>query len=128
MDYYGFLKRVIDDGIAAAKADYNKPEEKERLDGSVEGFEACRGKDPAALFELLTKAQRRTAEARDERLNEYWRSRCFEAEVEWVCNVISASMTNSGFPPIVPVTANGVAQAARILADGAVIITEEAPL
>jgi hypothetical protein len=128
MFYDDFLKRVIDDGIEAAKADYDKPEEKERLEGSIEGFEACRGKDPAALFRLLQQARRRTAEAHNGRSDFYWRIRCFEAEIEWICNVISASMTNSGFPPIVPVTANGIAQAARILADGAVIITEEAPL
>lgn len=128
MDYDGFLNRIIEDGIAAAKADYDKPEEKDKLEGSIEGFNACRGKDPAGLIKLLAEAQRRTVEAHREQAANYWRIRCFEAEVEWVCNVISAGLASSGFTPIVPVTANGGMQAARILADGMAITTEEIPV
>lgn len=54
MDYYEFLNRVIDEGIDAAKADYTDPTDKQRLDGSIAGFEACRKKLPEELVELWT--------------------------------------------------------------------------
>jgi hypothetical protein len=45
----------------------------------------------------------------------YWRQRCKEAEVEWVCNVVSALMGANGMPPIpgVHVTARGLMAASR---------------
>jgi hypothetical protein len=53
MNYHEFLERVVDEGIAAAKAYYTRPEQKQKLDGSIAGFEACRGKTPPELKELL---------------------------------------------------------------------------
>lgn len=120
MDFASFLDRVIEDGIAAARADYSRPEQKAKLDGSIEGFEACRGKDPAALALLASQAAKDTELAR-RRLHEdeistgdYWKKRCREAEIEWVLNVASA-LHNAGLPPICAFTVRGVMAAARIL-------------
>lgn len=61
MNYNDFLNRIIDDGITAAKRDYeNSPD---KLKGAVAGFEACRGKSPPELFELLREAGEATRRA-----------------------------------------------------------------
>ncbi len=114
MDYETFLNRVIDDGIAAAKTDYAHDDEKR--EGAVAGFEACRGKAPAKIIELLAGAARAAHEARRsfERTG-YWRARCYELEIGWVANVVSAALVNEGKAPIVSVTARGMMKAADIL-------------
>lgn len=121
MNFASFLDRVIEDGIAAARTDYSRPEQKSKLEGSIEGFEACRGKDPAALALLAARAAKDTELARmhlheDEiSTGEYWKKRCREAEIEWVVNVVSAALHNAGLPPITAFTARSVMAAARIL-------------
>lgn len=109
-----FLTRVIDDGIEAARRDYVFSPDK--LKGAVAGFEACRGKAPAELAELLAESRRNQAAAYfDSTLAHYWELTCYAAEVEWVCNVLSAALMNGGGDPIVPVTARGMMKAAGIL-------------
>jgi hypothetical protein len=41
MTYNDFLNQIIEDGIIAAKEDYAGPQDKNRLEGSIAGFEAC---------------------------------------------------------------------------------------
>jgi hypothetical protein len=115
MDYYELLNRIIDDGIAAAKEDYI---EGPKLEGSIEGFEACRDKLPEKLKMLLEQATAKTHQAMmdDSIANEdYWRIRCHEAEIEWVCNCISAALMNEGKPVIVQPTAGAVMKVAEIV-------------
>lgn len=121
MNYDEFLTRIIDDGIEAARKDYKRPEQRAKLSGALEGFETCRDKNPEELSVLLKAAQRKTRIARS-RVNEgeigvddYWRIRCCEAEIEWVCNVVSAMLVNQGTPPIITPTARGALKAAEIL-------------
>lgn len=115
----GLLERTIDDGIDAARRDYTEPRDAERLEGSVAGFEACRGRTPEQLAVLLTEARRETQAAYradpDPAATRYWYWRCRELEVEWVCNVVSAVLANEGLPTIVPPTARGVMKAAEIV-------------
>jgi len=113
MDYMTFLSRVVDDGIEAARRDYEGKADK--LKGSVEGFEACRGKSPAELAGLLQSSRKKSAEAQMERAENYWEIRCFELEVEWTCNVVSSALQNQGLPAIVTPTARGYMKAASIL-------------
>ena len=121
--YDGFLERVINDGIAAAKADYKKPRDKPRLEGSIEGFEACRGKTPLELQKLLWDSRLKTQTAfhrvheKEISDNEYWRIRSIEAEVEWTCNVVSAMLMNEKIAPLDPLmpTARGVMKCAEIV-------------
>lgn len=108
-----FLDRIIDDGIAASSKSYkNDPQKRE---GSAAGFNACRGK---TVFELRQQLDisRKTAEIGlvADRKN-YWYLRCFHAEVEWVCNVVSAALRNQGEETIVTPTARGFLKAAEIL-------------
>ena len=121
-EYHAFLNRVIDDGIAAARDSYATDPHKQR--GAVEGFEACRGKRPDELAELLTEANRRSNAARelvhnsnehDVAAQSYWHVRCYAAEVEWVCNVVSCALQNEGRPTIVIPTARAFRKAAEIL-------------
>lgn len=130
MTYSAFLKRIIDDGIAAAKADYTHPEKAHMLRGSIAGFEACRGKTPHEIAELLIESRKlaqRLYFERDEDPNaeKYWEANCFALEVEWVANVLSAGMTCQmgateleKAQAIVPPTARGVMKAAEILGAG----------
>lgn len=123
MTYDEFLTRVIDEGIAAARADYTKPEDKARLEGSVEGFEACRGKHPIDLQKLMWDARQKTQTA-FHRVHEteitdenYWSIRCREAEIEWTCNVVSAMLMNEKMAPLDPLmpTARAVMKCAEIV-------------
>lgn len=115
-DYFAFLGRIIDDGIAAVRIDY-KDREPYWTEGAVAGFEACRGLTVIELTELLIRARRVGQRAFRQRTNvaRYWRVRAFESEVEWVCNVVSAALWNVGAPPIITPTARGVMKAAEIL-------------
>lgn len=113
MTHDEFLNQIITRGIAACERDYaDRPAMRE---GSIAGFEACRGKTADQLRQLLQDAYRNTLQARHDRSPDYWRTRCFELEVEWVCNVVSAAAISSGGPFIVPPTARGVLMAAQIL-------------
>lgn len=112
MEYDEFLERIVDDGKKAAEESYAKSPSK--LRGALAGFEECRGKTPQELAVVLLEARRRTHEARLTEAADYWEIRCFEAEVEWVCNCVSAMMVNSGMAPIVNPTARGVIKAAEV--------------
>jgi len=94
MNYQEFLTKVIDEGIAAARKDY--ADQKDKLNGSIAGFEACRDKTPEELKLLLESSQISTKDAYTNQLVNYWWFRCYEAEVEWVCNVVSAMLYNQG--------------------------------
>jgi len=121
--YEDFLNRTIEDGIAGAKADYAL--DKTRLDGALRGFEECRRKDVAGLIALLTEAREKTFERYREQADDYWYWRCREAEVEWVCNVVSSLITAMGgaFMPITSPTARGYLKMAEIVrSDGCLTV------
>lgn len=119
--YEEFLKRVIDDGIVAAEADYAKSQHKR--EGAVAGFNACRDKTPAEIVALWdaarTKANEMLNSVRDDKVSseEYWKARCYEAEIEWVANVVSAALHNQGEQPLAAhlPTVRGYIKAAEIL-------------
>ena len=131
MNYDEFLTRVIDEGIEAVKEDYKgeSPAKRLKREGSVRGFEECRGKTPDELSILRVDANQRTQQAYRDQTQDYSYWRCREAEVEWVCNVVSAAMENSGVRGIIPVTALGLRKAAAILGveGGVLIVTDEKP-
>ncbi len=114
MTYYEFLEKIINEGIQAAKAGYILPDQKQELEGSIIGFQRCRDKLPQELLYELRKAREKTEKAHHEQSDRYWFIRCQEAEIEWVCNCISAMLVNEGREPIVPVTAMGMLIAAKI--------------
>lgn len=116
MTYEEFLNKVIDNGIAAAKEDYKN--DKDRRDGSVAGFEACRDKQPNELLEIYQESVEYAYGSYFERdSSKYWWFRCYQLEVEWVCNVVSALLYNEGKEPILSwlPTCNGVICANNIL-------------
>jgi hypothetical protein len=117
MNYNEFLTRVIDEGIEAVKTDYNEESDKERLEGSIAGFEACRNKSPEELVKVWKKASDDVNNAFGDKERKYWWFRCFQLEVEWVCNVVSAMLLNEGRKPLLAwlPTANGGIKAASIL-------------
>jgi hypothetical protein len=111
MEYEAFLTKVIDDGIEAAKKSYASRPDKSR--GAVAGFEACRGKSPEELKSELESAGKATEMARICRASNYWEVRCYEAEVEWILNCVSAAMNNPKFS--VKPTVRGLMKAAEVL-------------
>lgn len=117
MDYYEFLNRVIDEGIEAATADYTEESDKERLEGSIAGFNACRNLLPEQLVETWQKATDDMNQAHLEQKENYWWFRCFQAEVEWVLNVVSAMLVNEGQDALLSwlPTVNGMMKAASIV-------------
>ena len=110
------LNQIIDDGIEASRLDYSKPRDKQKLDGSIRGFENCRGKEPNEIAALLLEANA-TAQARhgQDGPDDYWYWRCRALEIEWTANVLSAILDANRQPPIVPITARGVMKAAEII-------------
>lgn len=117
MDYTEFLRRVIDEGIEAATSDYTKESEKQNLEGSIAGFNACRDKSPEELVEVWQKASDDMNNAFNEQKDNYWWFRCFHLEVEWVCNVVSAMLYNQGHKPLLAwlPTASAMMKAASII-------------
>lgn len=115
MTYEEFLARVINEGIEAAKADYSKESDKLKLEGALAGFEACKGKSPDGLGELRIATFKATQEAFRTQVRDYWHIRCYQAEVEWVCNVVSAMLNAEGLAMITYPTAKGIMKAADIL-------------
>jgi len=119
VDYQTFLSRVIDDGIVAVEKDYagDSPAKSLKREGAIKGFEECRGKTPEELVELKTQTGAKVNEAYRDQAEDYWYWRCRDAEVEWVCNVVSAMLVNEGRKTLLPYlpTANGAMKAASIL-------------
>jgi hypothetical protein len=117
MEYIEFLTRVINEGIVAATLDYTDPNDKERLDGSIAGFNACRNLLPEQLLEVWQKATDEMNSAFAEQKENYWWYRCYQLEVEWVCNVVSAVLVNEGQNALLSwlPTANAAMKAASII-------------
>jgi hypothetical protein len=114
--YEQLLERVITDGITAARTDY--ADQPDKLQGAVDGFEACRGKNPSDLVALYVSAERRSHEARrEEGAPNFWRHRTFALEVEWTCNVVSMGVVNDGGRPLLSwlPTARGALKYAEIV-------------
>ncbi len=119
MNYHAFLNHVIEEGIASARADYSKESQKDKLEGSLDGFEACRNTDPEDLIELHASAKKYLTNAIATRHENYKYFRCYYAEVEFVLNLVSAMCLLEGkpildYPNYLP-TARGVNVAADIL-------------
>ncbi len=102
MEYKEFLKQVIDSGIEGAKQSYAKNQRKDMLEGSIAGFEACRGKGPDELRVIFNEVESYQRQAMIDRSDNYWFFRCYQAEVEWVCNLVSALLHVNNIEPILP--------------------------
>ena len=102
MTYEDLLNRIITDGIAEVHEAYADPKDHHKRDGAIEGFEASRGKTPAELVSLWTAAEEDCSLARSEKMSEqdYWRCRYKALQVEFVCNVVSVGIMNSGGVPL----------------------------
>lgn len=104
--YDQLLDRIITDGIAEVRETYADPKEHHKRDGAIAGFEACRGKSPADLVALWSEAEKTAAQIRHDHhegsgeATDYWRQRYKALQIEWVCNVVSVGLMNSGQSPL----------------------------
>ena len=114
--YRQFLEEVIHDGMIAARSDYDPDKKASELEGSLQGFEACKGKTPEEIYELYLGANKQSLNAYREEIErgEYWRIRCRALEIEWVLNVVSALRHLFLEPPLIPVTARGMVKAIEV--------------
>jgi len=118
MNYYEFLNKTIEDGIISVKETYKGPKNKDKLDGSLAGFEACRNKLPEELFEIYNLTNEYVINSyKNGDTDNYWWFRHYQSQVEWICNVISAILINQGQKPILShlPTARGVMKAGQVL-------------
>ena len=119
MNYEEFLTQVIDNGLKSIAEDARMAKYPKRVEGSKEGFEACRGKTPEQLAQLLVEANRKTLNARMDykgpTIEEYWKQVHYALQIEWVCNSVSALLMNQGLPVIVNPTARGLINASKIV-------------
>lgn len=124
MTYDQLIDQIIADGIAEVRVAYADPSEHHKRDGAIEGFEACRGKTPAELVELWREAEDEAH--RITRLNvdgvafmkaAYWKQRYKALQIEFVLNVVSVGLVNSGKAPLLGhlPTARGAMQYAKIV-------------
>src|SRR5689334_10677254 len=86
MDYEYFLNSIINDGIEGAKCDYN---EGNKLQGAIDGFEACRNLNIEELKSLLKRTNDYVQQAFRENHDNYWYFRCYQAEIEFVISRMS---------------------------------------
>jgi len=115
MNYFHFLEQVVDDGIAAVKVTYAESSNKGKLEGAIAGFEACKGKAPDQLYELLKDSRKQTIKAYQENHPQYWYYRHYELQVEWTCNVVGAMLDAQKIPHKFTVTARGMFKADEVL-------------
>jgi hypothetical protein len=118
MDLCWFINRVCADGIATAKACYSRPNQADRLQGAIEGYELCQGIEHTDhLMEALHKANARAMQAFGDQADDYSRWSCRVSEIEWVCDVVSAAFIAKGFQPLGPLwpTVRAMIKAASIL-------------
>lgn len=115
MNLLQFVNRVVDEGIKAAKRDYARSDQREKLKGSIAGFEACRDNEPIDLKLLLDSAHQATETAREDGDEMFWWYRCYEAEVEFVCKCVSVVLMRDKYPKIAEPCSRSIALTEKIL-------------
>ena len=115
MSHVDLLNAIIDDGTTEIPLAYPRPDQADKREGAIAGFEACRGLDDAALLALHARAQRETREAMASGDRRYWWHRMYEAQVEWTLNVVSAARHAHGLPTLIAPTLRGMNKAIDIL-------------
>ena len=99
------LNFIIDDGIMEIRMTMTRPEDAMKLEGGIEGFESCRGKEPGQIMDLLSDAAVARVKAMEEGADDYWRLRMKEAQIEYTAAVLSVALRQLGLPTIVPISA-----------------------
>lgn len=114
MTYEEFLARIIKDGLAEVQEVYK--DQPNKLKGAIAGFKTCENRTPAELALELKKAtgtmQWLYTQSDHDR---YWRARMKQAQIEFVCNCVSAMLMNEKKPVIINPTALGMMKAAEII-------------
>lgn len=109
------LDAIIDDGTTEVPMAYPRPDQRDKREGAIAGFAACRGLDDEDLKRLLAASREATGKAMASNDVRYWWHRMYELQVEWVLNVLSAAMAANGSTPPTGYTARGMLKAADVL-------------
>ncbi len=114
MTYAEFVVWIVQDGVTAAQRDYAAV----RLAGALAGFDAVLDCDtPPELGALLAFARNKQIALLDEAPDDDARifAQTFVAEVEWVCNCVSAFLLNEGSQPLIKPSSRGILKCAELL-------------
>lgn len=116
MPYDDFLNRIIDDGQTEVRERFKDPEQKLRLDGCIDGFEACRGKSMPEITEMLTQARRDKQGAYQRQDPRYWYYLERAGQIEFTLATLSAADGLRGQPVTTVVNLSHLRKAMSILA------------
>jgi hypothetical protein len=109
------LKRVCEEGKAAARRDYATEDQQLLLEGSVQGFdEAARMLNGDHLAGLFEGASEKAMEALIDQDERYWFWRGRASEIGWCCNVLGGIDL---MDPVGLLTTNAFFQGIQILQD-----------
>lgn len=109
------LNGIIDDGIMEIRYAYTRPDQRMRMEGAIDGFESCRGKEPGDIRDLLSEAAIARVAARDSGAEDYWWHRMREAQIEFTASVLSVALMHLGLPTIATVTLRAQLRYAEIV-------------
>lgn len=88
------LDETIRRGIEGAKRDYNRPDNADKLRGSLAGFERAR-QLPITYEHFEAEIMKLEGKLRDMMRNNiregYWERRCYQAEIQWVFEVLKVA-------------------------------------
>lgn len=115
MDRRQILDRIVDDGIVSVREHLSRPDQTDKLDGSVKGFEACRGLSDQELRDLLAACETAWMDARNRRDGDIEWFRWYWLQVEWTANCLSVWLMQQNQPVIVQPTARAALNVERIL-------------
>lgn len=115
LPYNDFLNALIDEGLESVREHESAPRRTHFRDGANKGFEECRGLTADQLLDLLKQAGDDTAQARtrpsgmsETELARYWYLRSRKSQIQWVNDVVQASIYLSGGETRLPITARAV--------------------
>lgn len=115
MEYEAFLESAITDAIADAKQIWaiSLPHQ-DKLSGALNGLESCRHKSPFELRDMIEACKSATSYSRKIQDKVSW-FKSYEAEVGWICNVISCWLIVNKQKPITTPTVRGHIKAQEIM-------------
>lgn len=118
--------KAIESAMRSAHAMYK--DEPDKFAGCVAGLTECRGKSPEQLGVVLVGANTALSLAYAKQDRRYWEVAMFHAEVEGICDVMSAALKGMGKDPIIEPSKAGYDKAVALLGGSAVIVLEKTEL
>lgn len=85
----GFVNRLVSNAMNSVAQTYSQPGQREKLEGSLAGLNACLNQKLEGLREVLAEINEYVHLAAKERWENYWWFRLYQAQVEFIINRVS---------------------------------------